>query len=90
MDSQENNKILMESEDGEQFEVEVLFSYEDEETETVYVFLVDYSDDSIIIGTMADDNSITILGPDTSDEIKDRLEKVYEDFVAQTAAKEEN
>ena len=44
MDNQEKNTIIMQDEDGNKIEVEILFSYEDESTEKVYVFLVDYTD----------------------------------------------
>lgn len=70
MDNQEKNTIIMQDEDGNKIEVEILFSYEDESTEKVYVFLVDYTDNTIIIGELKDDNSIIILGPETEDSLK--------------------
>ena len=81
MDNQEKNTIIMQDEDGNKIEVEILFSYEDESTEKVYVFLVDYTDNTIIIGELKDDNSIIILGPETEDSLKDKLQAVYNDFV---------
>lgn len=84
MDNQEKNTIIMQDEDGNKIEVEILFSYEDESTEKVYVFLVDYTDNTIIIGELKDDNSINILGPETEDSLKDKLQAVYNDFVRQT------
>ena len=49
MDNQEKNTIIMQDEDGNKIEVEILFSYEDESTEKVYVFLVDYTDNKVYI-----------------------------------------
>lgn len=81
MDNQEKNTIIMQDEDGNKIEVEILFSYEDESTEKVYVFLVDYTDNTIIIGELKDDNSIIILGPETEDFLKDKLQAVYNDLL---------
>ena len=90
MDNQEKNTITMEDEEGNKFEVEILFSYEDESTKKVYVFLVDYTDNTIIIGELKDDNSVYILGPDTDDDLKNKLQAVYNDFVRQAYSDEES
>lgn len=86
---QEDRIIEMTDEEGDVIKTEVLFTYEDEERGKIYAFLIDHSDDTIIIGELTDDDSILILGPDTDDELKRRLQTVYEDFVEQYNAKAE-
>ena len=81
----QDNTIIMQDGEGNQIKTEILFSYEDEDSDKTYVYLVDYSDDTIIIGELQDDNSILILSPDTDQELKDKLTKVYDDYLNQVS-----
>lgn len=88
MEEQENletevSKITVEDEEGNRFDIEILFSYEDPETEKTYVYLLDYTDDTIAIGEYLEDGSIDLLSPDTPEELQKKLQDVYADYVRQ-------
>lgn len=86
----EDNKITVEDEEGNKFDIEILFSYEDPDTEKTYVYLLDYTDDSIAIGEYLEDGSINLLGPETPEELQKKLQDVYADYVRQYNARVES
>lgn len=76
--------LTIETEDGQTFEREILFTYEDEETKQKYVFVVEPNEESdedeIIVLRYFDDGTLEDVVDDAE---LDKLQEVLDAFLAE-------
>lgn len=79
----EKEMLTIETEDGEVFEREILFTYEDEETKQKYVFIIEpeeNDEESVIALRFYDDGRLEEV---ESDEELDKLQEVLDSFTSE-------
>ncbi|MDY0101206.1 MAG: DUF1292 domain-containing protein [Bacilli bacterium] len=82
MDS-DKEMLTIETEDGEVFEREILFTYEDEESKQKYVFIIEPEEgeeESILVLRYFDDGRLEEV---ESDEELDKLQEVLDAFLSE-------